>query len=187
MAFEWWNGRRRERDRREREREALEAEVRERAFAVVRAIAEPLVAEDAAELDWLDADPDTGARPRVAMQPRRGGAVTVEVCPGAFWVVLQFARFTGVVGPDGLEQDWGATEELHSDRDGPDPDWDDQLRRILEAVVDGGFSELIEPERHGYLRTLTFRPRSGETLVRRSGYGGVEPGERRETSFTGYR
>ncbi len=54
-------------------------------------------------------------------------------------------------------------------------------------MVDGGFSELIEPERHGYLRTHTFEPRSGETLVRRSEYGGVDPGERRETRFPGYR
>jgi hypothetical protein len=147
---------------------AQDADVRERAFAVVRAVAEPLVDEGVARLDWLE--PARGFGPAVKLWPVHADALAVEVYPDSVSIVLQLGDIS---------------DELHPDPGGTDPDWEDQLRRMLQAVVGGGFSELIEPERHGYCRTLRFRQGDGEDLVRRCEYSGSV--ERRETRFPGFR
>ena len=182
MFMDWLRGRRevrqRRRERRRLEREARDVEVRERVFAIVRTVAEPLVADGVATLDWLTPDPETGAREGARLTPARADAVTVEVFPGWFNVNVQFAR-------DGAGSYWGATEEVDPDPDGPHPDWEDRLRQMLVGVTEGGLTVLIEARRHDYDRTITFKQPDGEDLEVRVGYHGKA--EARELHFPGYR
>jgi hypothetical protein len=114
MFLDWLRSRRearrRRRERRRLEQEAHEAEVRVKVFAIVRAVAEPLVAAGVATLDWLEPSPETAAREGARLTPAREEAVTVEVFPEWDYVNVHFVR-------DGEGSYWGATEELHTDPD----------------------------------------------------------------------
>ena len=163
---------------RQLEQEARDLEVRERVFAIVRTVAEPLVADGVATLDWLEPSPETGAREGARLTPARADAITVEVFPEWRYVNVHFVR-------DLPGSYWGVTEDLQPDPDGPHPDWEDQLRRMLVGVTERGLSELIEPQRHEYLRTLTFKQPDGADLERRAGYFGKA--DAHEIDFPGYR
>jgi hypothetical protein len=160
------------------EEEARDAEVRERVFAIVRAVADTLVADGVATLDWLEPDPETGLGPGARLTPARADAITVEILPEWRYVIVHFVR-------DVPGSYWGVTEDLQPDPDGPHPDWEDQLRQMLLGVTEGGLTELIEPERHEYLRTLTFKQPHGEDLERPASYFGKA--EAHEIDFPGYR
>ena len=115
-------------------------------------------------LDWLRSRREARRRRRERRRLEHE-AREAEVFPEWDYVNVHFVL-------DGEGSYWGATEELHTDPDGPHPDWEDQLRQMLIGVTERGLSELIEPQRHEYLRALTFRQPDGEDLEVRAGYAG---------------
>src|SRR5215211_4621109 len=111
--------------RRERRRAQMDARaerVRERAFAVIRAVAEPLVEERRARLEWIAPtveEPDGGVR----LVPVRPDAAPVELWPDRGFVTL-------LVGPA------GNSHEVVIDKRGG---CERELRSCLEAVAAGRY------------------------------------------------
>lgn len=158
-------------ERRRVEADARAERVRERTFAVVRAVAEALVNEGRARLEWTEPTPEEpdGA---VKFVPTRTDAAPVEVWPGPSFVTL-------LVGPV------GNSHEVVIDKDGL---WERELRVCLEAVAEGRYREWSEEGRVSRrVVTMTFElPGERDIVVKHFELDADESEPLGERGFPGY-
>lgn len=138
----WWRERRKRRDA---VSAARESDVRDRAFAIVRGVAEPLVTADRARVGEVS-DEHHGANDTwIELTPLVEDAAQVAVKPDA-WIV------SVCVGPEG---------SLHEIVVGKNDAWKAALRGCLDAVVGGRYVERIDRGRVGDHLVMTFERADG--------------------------